>query len=217
MNHRKKKRDVAYPLTLLALLAVIWVLFAIDPLYRSAWFLESLFILFSVPALVFTYEKIPLSKTSATCLFIFFVIHTIGGHYTYAEVPIGYWMQDWFGFSRNHFDRVAHFAFGLLLVVPIRELLLPRVPLRRGWRFWLPLEAVIAGSAMFEVIEWLLVAVTKPETGILYLGTQGDVWDAQWDMALAWLGAAITLSVIWVRERRSEQRSARLPRRKRIS
>jgi putative membrane protein len=148
-----------------------------------------------VPLLVLTYRWFPLSDLSYVTITAFMILHSIGAHYTYAEVPFGFWLQKALDMSRNHFDRIVHFSFGLLMAYPIREIFL-RVARTKGfWAYYLPLDVTLAFSGLYEIIEWFAAALTNPELGAAYLGTQGDQWDAQKDMGLAALGA-LTCMVI---------------------
>jgi putative membrane protein len=129
---------------------------------------------------------------------IFMTLHTVGAHYTYEHVPLGYWMKDIFGLQRNHFDRIVHFAFGLLLIYPVREVLLRLVRAPSFWTYFLPFTIVLAMSGYFEVLESWVAQIVDPELGAAYLGTQGDVWDAQKDMTAAMIGALVSLVFIAV-------------------
>jgi putative membrane protein len=123
-------------------------------------------------------------------------LHVVGSHYTYAEVPFGYVLQDWFDASRNMYDRMVHFTFGLLLAYPMRELLL-RVAHARGiWGYLLPPALVLAYSGFYEIIEWLVAERVDPQAGLAFLGAQGDVWDGQKDMLLALVGSILTMIVV---------------------
>ncbi len=141
------------------------------------------------PILVFTYHRFPLTHLLYTFLFLHSVILVVGGHYTYAEVPAGFWVQDLFDLSRNHYDRLGHFAQGFVPALLAREILIRSSPLRRGgWLSFLVVCVCLAFSAFYELIEWW-AAVIGGEEAESFLGTQGDVWDTQWDMFLALLGA----------------------------
>lgn len=180
---------------LVAWYAVIWVITAINPVFPDDWLLENILALIAVAGLVATYRKFPLSDLSYLLITAFMTLHAVGAHYTYAEVPLGEWMQSAFGFARNHYDRLVHFSFGLLLAYPVREVFL-RVASTRGiWAYYLPLDVTLAFSALYEIVEWLVAATVAPEAGDAYLGTQGDIWDAQQDMLAAGIGALLCMII----------------------
>jgi len=181
-----------YLLVLLGVYAVWWVLMAIKPLDRSDWLLENLLVFAAMALLLGTYKAFPLSRVSYTCIFIFLVFHTLGSHYTYAKVPYQEWLPFLAG-GRNQFDRLVHFLYGLLLAYPIREMFLRIVNVRGFWGYFLPLDLTMSTSMLYELIEWVAALVVGGELGQAYLGTQGDVWDAHKDMALASLGALISM------------------------
>lgn len=171
---------------------IIWIWLAINPVSRQDWLLENLLAVALVTVLVLTYRRFAFSATSYWLIAVFMVLHAIGAHYTYAEVPFGFWLKDMGGLSRNPFDRIVHFAYGLLLVYPLRELLV-RLAGLQGWSYVMPVSSILAQSAFFEVIEAVVAMIVSPELGSLYLGTQGDEWDAQKDMAAAFGGAMVTM------------------------
>jgi putative membrane protein len=187
---------------LLALLTVWWIALAIAPLDRRDWLLENALLVVAVALLAVTYRPFPLSRASYTLIFVFLCLHTLGAHYTYAEVPYDRWwasltgttFNEWVGWERNNFDRVVHFSYGLLLAYPIRELFLRVAGVRGFWGYFLPLDLTMSTSALFELIEWLVAVVVAGDLGAAYLGTQGDIWDAHKDMALASLGAFVAMS-----------------------
>jgi putative membrane protein len=146
--------------------------------------------------LAFTYRRLPLSDVSYVLLFLFLSLHSAGAHYTYSEVPFGYWLKETFDLQRNHFDRIVHFAFGLLLTYPVHEILTRTVQPRGVWPLLLAVAVITAFSGFFEIVEGIVALLVNPELGAAYLGTQGDVWDAQKDMALATGGAVIVAAVI---------------------
>lgn len=192
-----------YLTTLAGIFSVLWIALAIAPLHRSDWVLENVLLLLGVLGLVATSKVFPLSRVSYTTLFVFLCLHTIGAHYTYAEVPYDAFTQRWLGFSinelfgwkRNNFDRVVHFSYGLLLAYPIREVFLRVASVRGFWGYFLPLDLTMSTSMLYELIEWAAADVFGGDLGAAFLGSQGDVWDAQKDMALASLGALITMLV----------------------
>ena len=175
----------------LALYAAIWIALAIRPIDRSDWFLENLLVFTSLAVLSLTYWKFQFSNFSYLLMAFFLVLHAIGAHYTYAKVPIGFWAADLFHLNRNHFDRVIHFGFGLLIFYPLRELLIRSAGARGAWATWLAVAGIFAMSSFFEILEAVIAMLVHPELGDAYLGTQGDVWDAQKDMACALVGVLL--------------------------
>jgi putative membrane protein len=183
--------------------AVLWAALAIAPLHRSDWVLENVLLFLGIGVLVGTYRIFPLSRISYTTLFVFFCLHTIGAHYTYSEVPydqaarhlLGFSINQLFGWERNNFDRVVHFSYGLLLAYPIREVFLRIASVRGFWGYFLPLDLTMSTSMLYELIEWGAAVGFGGDLGNAFLGSQGDIWDAQKDMALASLGALITMTV----------------------
>jgi putative membrane protein len=191
-----------YASALLALLAVWWIVLAIAPLDRYAWFLENALLVLAVLVLVATYRRFPLSRISYALIFLFLCLHTLGAHYTYADVPYDRWwasltgntFNELVGWERNNFDRVVHFSYGLLIAYPIRELFLRIAGARGFWGYFVPLDLTMSTSMLFELIEWLAAEAFGGDLGVAYLGTQGDVCDAHRDMALASLGALVAMS-----------------------
>jgi putative membrane protein len=176
--------------------AIWWVAMAISPLDRADWVTENVLVVFAAVLLGFTYKSFPLSRISYTCIFVFMMFHALGAHYTYAKVPY----QEWFPFlagGRNHFDRLVHFLYGLLLAYPIREMFLRIGNVRGFWGYFLPLDLTMSTSMLYELIEWGAAIVLGGDLGAAYLGTQGDVWDAHKDMALASLGALIAMTITY--------------------
>lgn len=175
--------------------AVVWIVTSITPLDRHDWFLENMLVFAAVAILIGTYRVFPLSDLSYLLITVFLTLHAIGAHYTYSEVPVGFWIQRTFGFARNPFDRIVHFSFGLLMAYPIREVFLRVANARGFWAYYLPLDVTLAFSALYEIMEMVVATMVAPGTGDAWLGTQGDVWDAQKDMGLAALGALICMCV----------------------
>jgi len=181
---------------LVAWLTGFWLLTAIAPFNRFDWLLENLLVFVYVALLAVTYRWFRFSNTSYGLFTLFITLHLIGAHYTYAETPLGFWLQDMFGFTRNHYDRIVHFSYGLLIAYPFRELLLRVGGVRSGWAGFLAVNMVLAFSAFFEVLEAWIAMIVSPELGDAYLGTQGDIWDAQRDMGLALLGAIVAMATV---------------------
>ncbi len=173
-----------------------WIVTAVDPIDRHDWMLENILAVTLVTGLVVTYRWFVFSNESYVLLTLFLTLHAIGAHYTYAQVPAGFWLQEVFQLSRNPFDRLAHFAFGLLFVVPIRELLMRLAGVRGLWSYLLAVCVVLAKSGFFEVMEAAVAEIVSPELGAAYLGTQGDEWDAQKDMACALAGALLMMGLV---------------------
>jgi putative membrane protein len=176
--------------------ALVWIVTAIDPVYPSDWLLENILVAVCVPILVLTYKRFPLSEVSYVVITVFMMLHAVGAHYTYAEVPAGEWAREAFGFGRNHFDRLVHFSFGLLIAYPIREVFLRLVRAKGFWAYYFPLDVTLAFSALYEIIEMAVAMIVSPGAGDAYLGTQGDPFDAVKDMAMAFIGAAVCMAVV---------------------
>jgi putative membrane protein len=145
--------------------------------------------------MILTYRRFSFSDVSYILVALFMILHAIGAHYTYAKVPFGFWMKDAFDLSRNHFDRIVHFAFGLLLAYPAYELFRRVARIRKGWALCMAAITIIAVSGLFEVIESWVAQLVSPELGDACLGTQGDQWDAQKDMTMAIIGALLTVGL----------------------
>jgi putative membrane protein len=177
------------PFGLLAAAAVLLAWSAVRPHDYFTWLLEVAPILIGVPVLVATYRRFPLTPLLNRLVFVHAVILMVGGHYTYAEVPFGFWMRDAFGFARNHYDRIGHFAQGFVPAILAREILVRRGVVRPGgWLFFIVTCVCLAFSAFYELIEWWTALLTG-SAATAFLGTQGDPWDTQWDMFLALVGA----------------------------
>ena len=206
------RKDVGYTIdghrrfaaALLVAFSIVFVALGWSPSYRADWLLENLLVFLLLPLVVFGHRRLPLSKLSYTSIFLFLCLHEVGAHYTYSEVPYDAWCREIFGhelgpllgWERNHFDRLVHFLFGLLLTYPTREIFLRIANARGFWGYLFPLLVVMSGSLLFELIEWAAALVFGGDLGMAYLGTQGDVWDSHKDSALATLGALIASGLI---------------------
>jgi putative membrane protein len=173
--------------------AAVWVATSLAPLDRHDWFLENILVFAAMVLLIGTYRMFPLSDLSYLLIAAFLTLHAVGAHYTYSEVPFGFWLQRTLGFARNPFDRIVHFSFGLLMAYPIREVFLRVANARGFWAYYLPLDVTLAFSAVYEIMEMVIATLVAPGTGDAWLGTQGDVWDPQKDMGLAALGALLCM------------------------
>lgn len=193
-----------YLLVLAVLFAAIWAALAVSPHFREDWMLENALVVVFAVYLFASWKRFPLSRVSYTLIFLFLCLHEVGAHYTYSLVPYEEWTQALFGMSlneamgweRNHFDRLVHFSYGLLLAYPIREVFLRVANVRGFWGYFLPLDVTMSTSMFYELVEWGAAAQLGGELGMAYLGTQGDIWDAHKDMALASLGALIAMAIV---------------------
>lgn len=172
---------------------IIWVALGIKPVYRSDWFLENILVFLALPFTLFVHRRYPLTAFSYTLIFVFLVLHSIGAHYTYSEVPVGRLISDWLGWERNHYDRLLHFLFGFLLAMPIFELLRKKVSRKTDAIFIFAVCVVVLVGVLYEFMEWAAAVVVAPEAGTAFLGTQGDEWDAQKDLLLNFLGALVSV------------------------
>jgi putative membrane protein len=195
------------PTILLIATLVALVASRIGALEQGTWVLEVFPIFLALPLLVATAKRFPLTPLAYRLLFLHALILMVGGHYTYAKVPLGFWVQDALHLARNHYDRLGHFAQGFVPAIVAREVLLRRSPLERGkWLFFLVTCICLAVSASYELIEWL-AALLGGSSADAFLGTQGDVWDTQWDMFTALVGA---LSALVLLSRPHDRQLARL-------
>jgi len=189
-------RSSAYELVLLGSMVVLLVWSGMHPHDRFTWWLEVAPIFIGVPALILLYPRLRLTPLVYTLIWVHCGILMLGGHYTYAQVPLGFWMERWFGFTRNHYDRIGHLAQGFIPAMLAREIFIRRSPLA-GSR-WLPFMVVcfcLAFSAFYELVEfWTALAEGGAATD--FLGTQGDPWDTQWDMMLALIGSIVSLLLL---------------------
>ena len=192
-----------YVAILSGIFIAFWVVLAIEPYDRADWMLENAHVVAFAIMLVASYRRLMLSRISYLLIFVFLCLHEVGAHYTYAEVPYDRWFEaiigktlnGILGLERNHFDRLVHFLYGLLLAHPVREIFLRVANVRGFWGYFLPLDLTMSSSMMFELFEWGAAELVGGDLGMAYLGTQGDVWDAHKDMALASLGALVAMSV----------------------
>ena len=186
-----------WPLLLLAVLSLICAATLWSPAAgRVSWALEVTPGLAMVAWLGIAYRRMPLSHWVYTGVFLHVLILIYGGYYTYALTPLGNWAKEAFHLSRNHYDRVGHVALGVFPAFLTREVLLRKTPLARGgWLAFLSVSVVFAFAAFWELLEWWVTLLVASDTGTAFLGSQGDVWDAQWDMFLALLGASLALIV----------------------
>lgn len=184
----------------LTIVLVMWALAlawsAVAPADRLTWLLETLPVMIAAPLLVLTYRSFPLTRVLLWAAFVHGLILIMGGHYTYAEVPLGFWLQDLFDFSRNHYDRIGHLAQGFVPALLTREILRrAKTPVDGKLLIILSISVPLAFSALYEIIEWL-AAVSLGQGADAFLGTQGDPWDTQTDMFMALIGAVAALLIL---------------------
>jgi len=193
---RRPFRKNIWLLTFVAAFIVVWANSFMGTTDMSNWLLENTLSFIFVIFLVVTYKKHQFSDLSYLLICIYLCLHVYGSKYTYAENPLGYWLQDFFHWSRNHYDRIVHFSFGFLLAYPMREMFLKWLKYPRWVAWLLPIEITLSISAFYELIEWAVADLFFKAQGDAYLGTQGDVWDAQKDIFLAFCGAIIATTIV---------------------
>jgi putative membrane protein len=173
----------------------IWISTLTGTSNLTNWFTENTLVVIFLAGLSLTYKKFKFSDLSYVLITIYLCLHVYGAKYTYAENPFGYWLKDVLHLGRNHYDRIVHFSFGFMLAYPMRDYFKNHF----GWPTWvcwvLPCEITLSFSGAYEIIEWAVADVFFPSEGIAYLGTQGDIWDAQKDMSLAWIGSILAMLV----------------------
>lgn len=192
-----------YPKILLFLFSIFWIIVAIKPHYRSVWVAENILSVILIFFLIVTYKKFRFSNFTYSMLFLFMILHTIGSYYSYAGVPLFFWIQETFNLSRNHYDRVVHFLFGLVFFFPVLEILERKLKIKNSWAFLLAFLVIVSMKGIFEIIEWGYVWVTSENISVVenYLGMQGDVWDAQKDISVGMVGAFLSWIGIFLKRK----------------
>lgn len=181
---------------LLIAFMTVWTWAAINPVFPHDWLLENYLVFIFVPVILILGRYFKLSNVSYTLLTLFLILHVIGSHYTYEHVPFGYNLEHWFGESRNMYDRLVHFSCGFLLFYPMREMFMRLAKVKGFWSYLLPIDILGSFSAIYEIIEWQAAKNVDPLSGIAFLGSQGDIWDAQKDMFMAIIGAVIAAIIV---------------------
>jgi putative membrane protein len=189
--------SLKYPATLLIIVLIFGVWSGIKPIdTRLTWVLETLPVMMALPVLIITYKKFPLTNLTYALIAIHAMILMLGAHYSYAKVPLGFWMEDWFGWTRNNYDKIGHFMQGFGPAIYTREIVSRTSPLRRGkWLGFISIAVPLAFSACYEIIEWL-ASLSNPTDTEAFLGTQGYIWDTQSDMALCLIGSMVALLLL---------------------
>jgi putative membrane protein len=183
-----------YHIILLAAVLVFWVWSGIEPRdTRLTWVLETLPVMIALPIMLLTYRRFPLTDLTYTLIAIHAMVLMEGGHYSYAKVPLGFWMEHWFGWTRNNYDKIGHFMQGFGPAIYAREIMARTSPLKRGrWLAFVSIAVPLAFSALYEIIEWA-ASVSNPADTEAFLGTQGYVWDTQTDMLWCLIGSIVAL------------------------
>jgi putative membrane protein len=195
METQKQIPSARELILLLCLYLIGFSLLAINPHDRADWALENLFPLGQLTAVIIAYRYFKFTRLSYYMIFFYLFVQSWGGHFTYAEAAPFNFLRDHYGLSRNHYDRFAHFMLGFLVSIPVREILMQVVKTSRRWLAFLTATVIIAIGAFYELIEWWVAVLATPNLGDKFLGTQGDIWDTQWDIFLALLGAVLTLAI----------------------
>ena len=191
------------PVVLFGSYVVFWSAMAVSPADRQNWLLTSVLPAIVLAGLVAGRRVLTLSVGAYVLTGAFMALHTIGAHYTYARVPLGDWLSPFVADGRNDYDRIVHFAFGLLLAAPIQEIFTRLTAVRGFLAYYLPVTTIVALSGLWEILEACVAQVVSPELGAAYLGAQGDIWDAQKDMAAALYGALVWVALsLWAARRR---------------
>lgn len=187
---------------LCAAFALFWASCFAGTTDLANWYIENILVVLFIPVLAFSYSHFRFSNLSYVCFFFFLCLHTYGAKYAYADNPLGSWLQSRLHLHRNPYDRIVHTSFGLLMVYPIRDLLVRKARLKPFMAWLLPVEMILSLAGLFELVEWSIADVFFPAHGKNYVGTQGDIWDAQKDMVVALGGAVFISGVIYLAKNR---------------
>jgi len=200
LNKMGKPLSENYPKYCLFIYLTAWALLAIKPLDRFDWFLENLLPFIFVPLLILTYKKFRLSNLSYTLITIFMILHAVGAHYSYSEVPF---FKSLFGilhFQRDNYDRLVHFTFGLFMAHPVREFIVKNSKIKGFLSYLIPATIIMSSSAAYEIIEWAVAMIVQPDNAVAWLGLQGDVFDPEKDMLMAAAGAFTAMIAVHFRK-----------------
>ncbi len=178
---------------LFAAYLILWLYLAVEPLDRFDWVLDNLLVFLLGPPFLFYIRRFRFSDLSYVLILLYLMLCAVGAHWSYSFVPAGDWVRDAFGLGRNHYDRFVHFSFGLLLAYPLKEWLERAVKVPASWPYVFAPLLLVAVSAIFECIEAVVVELVNPELGLIFLGAQGDIWDAQKDILVALIGGALAM------------------------
>ena len=182
--------------------SLVWLWSVINPGIFDDWLLENLLVFFLMGLLAFSYGWLAFSDLSYFLILVFLCLHEGGAHYQYSGVPLGEWLKSILHVNRNHYDRLVHFSFGLLLSYPQREILIRKAGLRGAWLYLLPVFTTVALSAVYEMIEAVVASIVNPTDAAAFLGMQGDPWDSQEDMFMGLAGACTAMALVWIAGRK---------------
>ncbi|MFW6009386.1 MAG: DUF2238 domain-containing protein [Nanoarchaeota archaeon] len=196
------------PIFYLITFFLVFIVLAISPKYRYMWFIENIIIIITILILICTYKKFRFTNLSYTLFFIYAIIVEIGAHYTYAEVPI-HFLVNLFDWQRNHFDRIVHFSYGFLLAIPFSEIFQKTSKIKSNfWIFLVPILIIFTTGAIYEIIECMFAVLSNPNASEAFLGSQGDVWDAQKDMFFAGVGACLSMVIYYIFKNKVTQKDS---------
>jgi len=181
---------------------IVWFALYFNCIDTKDWFIENILVFLFAIYVMINYRHFKFSDASYACFFLFLLLHIFGAQYAYTKNPLGSYFQTAYQLWRNPYDRIVHFSFGLLLSYPLRDILINKVNVKGKWQYILPVEIIISLACTFELIEWMVAELTTKETGETYVATQGDVWDAHKDIAVAIAGAAITMTAVYFYNRK---------------
>ena len=195
-KYRVPLKENKWMMLFIAVFGIIWADSFIGNTDTANWVLENVLTFAFIIALIVTYRKYQFSTLTYLLVCVYLCLHVYGSKYTYAENPFGFWLQDYLNLGRNHYDRIVHFSFGFLLAYPMREMFLKAFNFKRWVAWLLPIEITLSISAFYELIEWAVPDIFFKAQGDAYLGTQGDIWDAQKDIFLAFVGAILATTIV---------------------
>ena len=191
----KKSNKLLYSI-LTTSFTIVWIWAAINPLHFNDWLIENFLVAITMPLIFYTSKYFKFSNIAYIMIILFMILHVIGSHYTYAEVPFGVNLGEWVGSERNMYDRLVHLLFGVLIAYPLFEVIKYVAKIEGFWTYFVSFMVISAFAGFYEVFEWVGAQIVDPEAGDAFLGTQGDIWDAQKDMALAMVGSLFMLTII---------------------
>src|SRR5579884_884185 len=181
----------------------LWIVLSLHPVDRADWAMENVLVFLIWAVLITGWRWFQFSDLSYGLIFLFLTLHEFGAHYTYDKVPLGYWLKNTFHFARNDYDRIVHFSFGFCWAYPVREFLRNAARIPQGWSYYIPLSAVLAWSAVYEIIE-AYTAQWFPGQEEQFVGMQGDIFDSQRDMTCALMGAVLCMVLVFLAQKRAE-------------